>query len=75
MPDNLDRRSRLISLVYQVLSSFPHPTENTPDAEIYSQLGSAFYRKAADVSETREPTSGERREDAQMFGRGKPNGG
>lgn len=72
MPDTLDRRSRLISLVYQVLSSFPHPTENTPDAEVYSQLGSAFYRKASEVAEARGPPA-ERGD--QMFGRSKPNGG
>jgi hypothetical protein len=51
MQDKLDQRSRLISLVYQVLSIFPQPREGAPDAEVYSQLGSAFYRKAVEVAD------------------------
>lgn len=70
MPDTFDRRSHLISLVYQVLSVFPQPKPEVPDAEVYARLGAAFYRKAADVAAADTPTNGQEQDmpKANIFG-------
>ena len=49
--DDLERRSRLVSLAYPVLAAMALPMDNAADGEVYSALASAFHRKAAEAAQ------------------------
>lgn len=46
--DSVGRKSRLVTLVYKVLSKFIPPQDRDSDSSVYSRLASAFHRQAAD---------------------------
>jgi hypothetical protein len=49
--DDLERRSRLVSLVYPVIAALPLPMDGAADVEVYAALASAFHRKVAEAAE------------------------
>lgn len=59
MPASFEGRSRVVSLVYRVITEFALPKRDIPDAEIYAMLGAAFYRKAAEAADDPKPTNGD----------------
>ena len=46
MPDSLERRSRLVSLAYQVLGAIDLPPLDASEGEVLTALASAFHRNA-----------------------------
>lgn len=46
MPDTIERKSRLVSLVYDVLGTMDLPPLDASDGEVLAALASAFRRKA-----------------------------
>ena len=59
MASTFEGRSRVVTLVYKVITDFVLPDKDLSDAAIYGMLGAAFYRKAAEVvDEEWRPTNG-----------------
>lgn len=54
--DDLERRSRLVSLAYPVLAAIALPMDGAADGEVYSALAGAFHRKAAEAGEPSQRT-------------------
>jgi hypothetical protein len=52
LPDTVERKSRLVSLAYQVLGAMDLPPLDASDGEVLSALASAFHGKALVVVET-----------------------
>ena len=48
--DEYERRSRLISLVYEVLRDMASPADDATDMALFSHLSRAFFDKAAALS-------------------------
>jgi hypothetical protein len=46
LPDTVERRSRLVSLAYQVLGTIDLPPLAASEGEVLAALASAFHRKA-----------------------------
>jgi hypothetical protein len=61
--DELERRSRLVSMAYPVLAAMALPMDGAADGEVYSALASAFHRKAAEAAEL---SQGARRADKNL---------
>ena len=49
--DDLERRSRLVSLAYPVLAAMALPMDSAADGDVYSALASAFHKKAAEAAQ------------------------
>ena len=43
--DDLERRSRLVSLAYPVLAAMALPMDSAADGDVYSALASAFHKR------------------------------
>ena len=46
MVDTVERRSKLVTLVYQVLGTFDLPPVEASEGEVLAALANAFHRKA-----------------------------
>jgi hypothetical protein len=49
MPDDFERRSRLVNLAYEVIGDMPLPPITLSDKEVLLALASAALRKAAEA--------------------------
>jgi hypothetical protein len=61
MPDEFERRSRLVVLAYSVLDAMDPPTPETSDQEILSAIADVALQKAADAEATRPQGAGSSR--------------
>jgi hypothetical protein len=52
LPDTVERKSRLVSLAYQVLGTMDLPPLDASEGEVLAALASAFHRKALVAVET-----------------------
>lgn len=52
LPDTIERKSRLVTLVYQVLGTLELPPLDASEGEVLAALASAFQRKALVAVET-----------------------
>jgi hypothetical protein len=57
LPDTVERKSRLVSLAYQVLGAMDLPPLDASEGEVLSALAIAFHGKALVVVETEQDTS------------------
>lgn len=46
MPDTIERRSRLVTIAYQVLGTIDLPPTDASEGEVLAALATAFHRKA-----------------------------
>jgi len=51
LPDTVERRSKLVTLVYQVLGTLELPEGDASEAEMLVALATAFHRKAQSAME------------------------
>jgi hypothetical protein len=63
MPDNSERRSRLVTLVYRVLSKFTTPAAGEADSKTYERLASAFHKQAAQALDEEAEAAGKATKD------------
>jgi len=50
MLDIIERKSRLVSLTYQVLGTIEPPAKGVKDSEVLAVLAGAFHRSAAEMA-------------------------
>jgi hypothetical protein len=53
LPDTVERRSRLVTLVYQVLGTLELPEGDASEVEMLVALATAFHRKAQSAMEAK----------------------
>jgi hypothetical protein len=59
LPDTLERKSRLVSVVYRVLATLELPPVDASEGEVLAALASAFHRTAlVAVEEDRDTSRG-----------------
>jgi hypothetical protein len=56
MLDTVERRSRLVTLAYQVLGTIDLPPIDASEGEVLAALATAFHRKALGAVETERDT-------------------
>ena len=55
MLDLIERKSRLVSLTYQVLGTIEPPAKEVKDSEVLALLAGAFHRRAAEIANAEMP--------------------
>ena len=65
--DEIERRSRLVLLVYEVLRDIETPPEDATNVAVFSALARAFFDKAATAQAHIEAAAPKERRKAGMF--------
>jgi hypothetical protein len=67
LSDEIERRSRLVLLVYEVLRDMEAPADEATNMEVFSALSRAFLDKAIAQGSRETPSRRERRESSMFY--------